>query len=819
MRPGLPPRTLDVRIKRRSDQALSDSRPADVQAHSDSDATSPDFTQTSTQTGPNLGVIAVAENQTPSNITDPVDEARYARLQRAMEISRTGVFYVDIVNATVEFDARSCRLHGYPESIAGSPLNFETLGERMAPNALDKVVTDAESGLGQSGFYETTYEVMWLDGSQHLVHSRGVWEFDEHGKPVAIFGVNIEADAFGGIGEPNIAIHEASRLQGKHASWVLYIKKNKIVGSAQFAEIYGTAENEISIKEFWSLVPKSDHHVVWEALEKASEPGLQYECCHRLQRRDTGEVRWLLQRGRSIVGDAGEVERFVGTVEDVTEQKRAEETSLESARTFRALSQASPGLIFRASRHGMITFFNEPRWTEFSGMSPGSWFGEGWFRAFHPADRDVARRAWFEAVASREGFQEEFRWRRRDGQIRWVLLHAIPVMRQGEVAGFVGTGTDITALRVAERERATLQIALAESQKLEAIGTLASGVAHDFNNMLAAVRGYLELATLRLDTESTVSDYLTRALTAVDEASEVTGGLLTFARGGGGQRRALALNQVINENLSLLQQLVSASIELVTELPPQDITVLGNATQLKQVLTNLVINARDAMPAGGRVLVTLGYASEKVAVLVVKDEGKGMTAESLERAFDPFFTTKAHGEGSGLGLSVVHGIVNAHGGSIELRSKLNHGTEVEIRLPITHMAAQDPLTYSFPQASPGGRVLFVEDNPLVRESCALRLEASGFDVVSVEDGEEAMVVVQETEQPFAVAMLDVDLPGDDGVTVASQLREVSPDMSVVYVTGNIQNRALKRALKEDPVLAKPIDFNELFDTIQSLKTA
>ena len=529
-------------------------------------------------------------------------------------------------------------------------------------------------------------------------------------------------------------------------------------------------------------------------------------------------MRWIQARGRGDFDGDGKLIWMIGSNRDITETKNAETAFLETARVFRALTQASPRLVFRANNKGQLTFVNAERWAEFSGLEPNQWEGEGWFSAFHPSDVDRAQQTWQSVIDGAGSFREEYRWRHIDGEARWILFQADPLEDIHGATSYVGTGTDVSALKSAKREQATLQTALAESQKMEAIGTLASGVAHDFNNFLAAVRGYVELVHINLDSPGQANKYLVQAELAIDEAKEVTNGLLTFSRGGGPERGFLCLNTIITENVDLLRQLVPASISIKCHVPDKEVWILGDASQLRQVLVNLVINSRDALDdERGEIGVTLGFEGDSWVSLVVQDNGRGMSTETQERAFEPFYTTKEHGRGAGLGLSVVHGIVSSHDSELVIVSDQSKGTQIDVRFPLTEIRTALVESLPTPESILGQqRVLLVEDNPLVRESCALRMEASGYRVVSAEHGEAALDQLSLAREPFDVMLLDVDLPGANGVEIAGQVRSQMPTMKVVYIIGNLKNRALKRALDSDPVIAKPIDYVALFQTINEI---
>ena len=751
-------------------------------------------------------------------IRNVADDTEHQKLLSAMRVARAGSFTWDSSLELIEWSEVCATMHGFSSEVAY--LSLSDFVAALAPIHRDRMDAALRASFTSLTPIDVSYCVLWPDGSEHWVHMRGDWQSVQHSDTRLFTGIALEADDLQGV--KTRLDHSENRLREVQAAsqiglWEWFVEGSRLNLSREFERICGLQPNKLPSGSRFDHVFEQDRTMVVEAFN-AARKGAYFDVEFRIWHGISGEVRWLHGRGRGVFDKTGTLERMVGSIHDITRRKTAELAILEGAQFIRGLAQASPSLIFRGDLFGRITYANDERWSEFTGRPAGAWRGRRWLDAVHDADRDRVEQAWHNAVRDGGELHAEYRFHHLNGQLRWILLHAVPLISGGEAQGFIGTGTDITALKVSERERANLQMALAESQKLEAIGTLASGVAHDFNNMLAAVSGFVELAVMESRDNEVATEFLQQAQNAISQATEVTSGLLTFARGSAADRVPLCLNDLLREHMSLLKQLLPASIDVAMELAAEPIWVYGDSTQLRQVLVNLVVNARDAMPDGGRLLITLRQDATS-AEIQVRDDGMGMSAAVRDRVFEPFFTTKEHGQGTGLGLSVVHGIVVAHSGEIGITSQQGVGTSIWLRLPITlaeYAAATQPSPHV---AAMVERILLVEDNDLVRESFALRLASSSFEVFAVPDSESALSQLRALNGGVDVALLDVDLPGENGVTLAARIREEFSAVAIIYVTGNLQNGALQRATQSDPIIAKPIDYDVLFEQMSKVVSA
>ena len=416
---------------------------------------------------------------------------------------------------------------------------------------------------------------------------------------------------------------------------------------------------------------------------------------------------------------------------------------------------------------------------------------------------------------------------REDGREVPVEISLSPIRTEGR-SFVVAAIRDVTARKRSEQERARLAHELREAQKMEALGTLAGGIAHDFNNVLTAIRGYVEQARASLPHDAPARQPLEMVELASREAGDVTRSLLTFTHRGRTESAPLELRAHLNASLRFFGRLLPAAIEIHNEaLAGDPVWVYANVTQIQQILMNLVINARDAMPDGGtlRLMVRREEARQEnvssvnsdedsaTAVLTIEDDGAGMREDVRARVFEPFFTTKTRGQGTGLGLSVVHGIIADLGGRIEVTSKVEAGTRVTIRFPCCSppdATPDGPETHDG-QPDRGGLILLAEDNEFVRSVVATSLASVGYEVIQTADGQEAMKAFDRFRALLRLVILDVDLPGQSGTKCLEQMRSERPELPIVVIAGGVGFEIEEDATQV--LLRKPFLASELTRTV------
>lgn len=525
----------------------------------------------------------------------------------------------------------------------------------------------------------------------------------------------------------------------------------------------------------------------------------------------------------------GVVRGFFVHVADVTSLKIAEMALRESEVRFRLLADSAPVMIWMTDATGACTYLNNP-WLQFTGRTREEGLAFGWSEAIHPDDKETKMQEALRCFAAQQPIRSEFRLRRFDGQYRYVLDVGVPrLSEEGLFLGYVGSCIDITEQKLAQER-------LFESQKLESLGRLAGGVAHDFNNLLTAITGYTELAQMQVSSESEVARFLIYVRSAAERAAALTQQLLMYARRQMVEFTNVNLNQVILGMDPLLRRTIGESYELVTMLEERLWGVKSNASQVEQVLMNLIVNARDAMPTGGRIVVETanivldydyadahpGVSPGEYAMLAVSDNGPGMTKETQARVFEPFFTTKAMGKGTGLGLATCYGIIKQNSGTISVYSEPGQGTTFRLYLPRLQEAAI--IEESVPQADlPSGTetVLLVDDEQMVRDIAARVLRSHGYRVLEASNGAEALHVHSEWGDAIDLLLTDVVMPLMGGKELAQRLQQLRPEIKVLYMSGYTQNVILQQgALRPDVTLiTKPFTSSDLVKAVREVLTA
>ncbi|MEV6596187.1 PAS domain S-box protein [Actinoplanes sp. NPDC051346] len=423
---------------------------------------------------------------------------------------------------------------------------------------------------------------------------------------------------------------------------------------------------------------------------------------------------------------------------------------------------------------------------------------------------------------------------RRDGTLIDVSVTVSPVHEpDGKVVAVSAIERDVTAEKEAERQRQSMRERSARAERLESLGHLAGGVAHDFNNLLAIILNYAEFVAERVSDDQARDD-LSRISAAADQARQLTGQLLLFARSEPARTDEIDLNEVVTDARNLLARSLGEHIELVSRPADEALVVLANRGRVDQILLNLVVNARDAMPDGGKLTIEarpVELAAELVeatttlppgryAQLRVIDTGTGMSPEVVERIFEPFFTTKAKDHGTGLGMATVYGVVTEAGGSIKVYSEVGVGTTMRILLPLAERASDtDDIARETPEPGHGERILVVEDDDGVRQLAAQMLERNGYTAVTASRAGAALELL--ARQPCDLVLTDVIMPETSGIELADRLRRLHPRLPVLFMTGYAEEHLNMERIHDHghPLIVKPFTTAELLHGIQHALTA
>jgi two-component system cell cycle sensor histidine kinase/response regulator CckA len=541
---------------------------------------------------------------------------------------------------------------------------------------------------------------------------------------------------------------------------------------------------------------------------------------------------WILHRDAE--GRPGAV---IEVDNDITEQKHAEEALRRGEARYRALVAAAAQIVWTASADGRRPI-DTSQWEAFTGQTASEATWGGWFEAIHPDDRAEAVRAWSDAVAGRRPLATEHRLRRRDGEYRSMEVRAVPVLDDhGRIREWVGAHTDITDRVQAEEQ-------LSQAQRLQAVGTLAGGVAHEVNNQLMAVLGFGEFVLESLGQDHPLSGDVREMVGAATRAARVAQQLLTFSRRQVKQTELLDVHAAVAALGSVLERLLGADKTLLVLPNRARCRVLADPTQIDQVLINLAANARDAMGTGGRLTISVDdvvldreyaeihrvshLAPGHYVRLMVSDTGCGMSKETLAKIFEPFYTTKPVGAGTGLGLSTVYGIVKQHEGFIWPYSEPGVGTTMKIYLPA---APEDASRYSEPERSPRAAigaaappdlepalVLVVEDEPAIRALVRRTLEGAGLVVIEAENGRQALDVFALGGEPPRLVLTDVIMPELNGRELSDALADLHPALPILFMSGYTGEDVLARSLLPEtaPFLQKPFTPEELLVRVRGM---
>jgi PAS domain S-box-containing protein len=557
-----------------------------------------------------------------------------------------------------------------------------------------------------------------------------------------------------------------------------------------------------------------------------------------------GQVKWLLRRS-SALGQENESQVRVGVLLDITERKRAELALRDSETRWRLAMEGAGDGVWDWNLHTGEEYFSA-RIKAMFGFAEHEVedLAESLDRRTHPDDvaqmlRD--RAAHFDGETP--VYRNEHRVRCNDGSWKWVLSRGMVIARDddGQPLRMVGTHSDITELKQAESQQRALEVQLRESQKMEAIGTLAGGVAHDFNNLLAAILGNLALAREDVGPEHPAQESLGEINRAAIRARQLVQQILAFSRRQPQQLVHQPLRAVVEEALTLLRSLLPAGVRLTTRLDGAEVPVLADATQIQQVLMNLCTNAWQALDGrSGEVTVALrtvrmdaagalqlgGISSGLYACLSVADNGPGMDIATQRRVFEPFFTTKAPGAGTGLGLAVVHGIVRSHNGTIALSSQPGEGARFDVYLPLAG-AAEVPAPAAVPAAAgpaaeaSGRHVVYVDDYEAMVFLVGRLLRKQGYRVSTFTSGELALAWMREFPDAIDLLVTDQNMPGMSGVDLARESVRERPGLRVAIVSGHVNDKLLADASAAGvhEVMAKQDSMDALGEAIRQLLEA
>ncbi|MET1754510.1 PAS domain S-box protein [Novosphingobium sp. RD2P27] len=522
-----------------------------------------------------------------------------------------------------------------------------------------------------------------------------------------------------------------------------------------------------------------------------------------------------------IQGEDGELLGFAKVTRDVTEKRQKEQALFDSELQFRMLVQGVRDYaIYMLDPTGHVTNWNLGAQT-IKGFNASEIVGQHFSRFYTEQDRARGAPAAALETALREGkFEAEAQRVRKDGSLFWAHVMLEPIYKDsGEHIGFAKVTRDITEKKRAEEELRETQEALLQSQKLQALGELAGGIAHDFNNLMTVVRGTADMLLRKKDlAEEKRTRYLHVLLETAERATSLTAQLLAFARRQPLEPEVIDLSVRLDALGEMLQRTLSSQYELELDLAPALWRIEIDPTGLETALLNAVVNARDAMPSGGKITISTRNVREgnnEMVSLSISDMGKGISPEQLDRVFEPFFTTKPAGKGTGLGLSQLHGFAVQSGGSVKISSKVGHGTTLDIRLPRTDKPVKgrgmEQSNISLPE---GLTILLVEDSEHVRYFGRQLLEDLGCHVIEACDADEGLALLENNAVDLVFS--DIVMPGRTGIELAQEIRRTRPALPILLASGYSSKQFIPIDQREFPIMRKPYTFEAVAQAILEL---
>jgi PAS domain S-box-containing protein len=597
----------------------------------------------------------------------------------------------------------------------------------------------------------------------------------------------------------------------------------------RYCDIIGYSQEEMLDRSFQDITYPDDLQADSDHIQQLLAGQISSFTMEKRYIRKNGEIIWVNLTCVPLWLESTDPRHHMAMVEDITHRKLGEKSLRESEERFRLLNEAIPQKVWTARPDGSLDYVNQ-RVLQYFGCSFEEIIGQGWQRFIHPDDLPGCLERWDKARDTNQPFEIEFRlFQEKDHSFRWHLGRALPIFDQdGEVVKWFGTNTDITQFKQLENQ-------IRQSQKMEAIGTLAGGIAHDFNNILMAITGYAELATFNSRGNNAAQRNLEEVLVAGQRAKELVQQILAFSRQTDYERQPIELKLVVTEVCKLLRASLPTTVEIRQSFTKAPMIILGDPIQMHQVIMNLCANAEHAMRENGGLLelkvehvtgeadnikIHTDLAGSSYVRLTVRDTGAGMAQDVAERIFDPFFTTKGVGEGTGMGLAVVHGIVNSHGGAISVESEPGQGTTFTIDFPEMEARSIQGDAKQFEQEylMGHGHILFVEDEEALARLGEEAMRKLGYEVMVRTSSLEALEAFRANPFRYNAVVTDQTMPHMTGEALSRELLQIRPDVPIILCTGFSHSMTPEKAkaMGIRAFLLKPLLIKDLGRTLQDV---
>ncbi len=617
---------------------------------------------------------------------------------------------------------------------------------------------------------------------------------------------------------------------------------NFIAGRWESSEVLNTifgidSDYDRSIQGWADLIHPDDREMMVSYLrEEVISKQKPFEKEYRIVRNNDGVTRWVHGKGIAKFDSDGNSLSLIGTIQDVTEHKQAEKEMANISERLQLASNSANLGVWDWDIRNNIMIWNDKMF-ELYGIKPETFPNniDAWMSGLHPEDKETAIAECQAAIRGEKKFDTTFRVRHPDGTVKHIKASALVMMGgDGTAERMLGINIDISDLKLAEAERAKLKMQLQQSQKIESIGRLAGGVAHDFNNMLTIIFGHTELGLSRLDANHPVRDDFIEIRKTAERSADLTQQLLAFARKQTIAPKVLDLNETIFGTLNMLQRLIGEDINLIWNPESSLWPVKADASQIDQILANLCVNARDAIAGIGVITIGTGnicteesyqipfldMAPGEYVKFSVSDSGAGMDKETLDHIFEPFYTTKEQGKGTGLGLATTYGAVKQNNGFIDVDSEPGAGTTFTIYLPRHEGKSKRVLNDTEAESAPKGRetILLVEDENAILNVVTIILTEQGYNVLSANTPGEALKMAREYSGEINLLMTDVVMPEMNGRDLAKNLLSLYPGIKRLFMSGYTADVIAHHGVLDEGVhfVQKPFKMNFLATKVREV---
>jgi len=746
------------------------------------------------------------------------------RLELALNATDMGTWDWYVQTGRTVFNKRWALMLGYTLAEL-KPINIQTWRDLCHPDDLDRSKTLLQQHFaGKNKIFECEIRMHHKKGHWIWVIDRGkVVEWDTEGRPLRMSGTQIDITkrkhAEQELRESEARLKDTQNL-ARLGGWELDLINNHLIWTEEIFRIFeiDQAKFGASYEVFLEAVHPEDRELVNQTYLDSLQTRQPYELVHRLLMAD-GRVKYVRELCRTYYENDQPI-RSVGTVQDITEIKKAENALLESEAQFRSLIEAAPDAIF-VECGGVFKYVNKAMMNLVGATRAEDLLGHSWIERLAPSQNDdIQEIIALESKSSGVIATMELNYLHHNGSHIPVELTAVAFRYKGE-NGLLFFMRDITSRLKAEAEQNKLEAQLQQAQKMESIGRLAGGVAHDFNNMLLGISLNAELCRDSLPDDHKIRPQLEEIVTDVQRSASITRQLLTFARKQAISPVVLNLNDHVERMLKLLRRLIGENIELVWHPGTQEASVKMDPSQVDQILANLAVNSRDAIEEIGTLTVEtdhisldevdcinrIGAKPGDYIMLVVSDSGCGMDQETKERIFEPFFTTKEPGKGTGLGLATVYGIIQQNQGFVNVYSEPGKGTTFRIYFPwCDDNTTENYLANTKVEISAGSEtILLVEDEKSVRVTTGLLLQSLGYKVITASEPKEALNLIEKLSEPVHLLITDVIMPGMSGRDLAKKLSKKYPDLPCLYISGYTADVIMHNGVLDEGIqfLSKP----------------